>query len=247
MTVGTGVASLQVLGDFEMRSGDDVLRVSGPAQKLFALLAVCHRERPARRTALAEHLWPDAPSGRASSNLRSVLWRLPRHRGRALVRGTATSVALSPGIDVDLWEAEAQVRRLCNGTSSAPCSLDDVHRLSRDLLPDWDDDWISVEQESFRQQRLHALERCARALREEGRYLDALAAALGAVRAEPLRESAHRHVIEIHLAEGNRAEALRQYDRYRRLVAAELGIAPSPTIRRLVGPLLGRPLDREAS
>jgi DNA-binding SARP family transcriptional activator len=50
-------------------------------------------------------------------------------------------------------------------------------------------------------------------------------------------------VIEVHLAEGNQAEALRQYDGYRRLLAAELGLRPSESIGRLVAPLLGRPLD----
>ena len=63
------------------------------------------------------------------------------------------------------------------------------------------------------------------------------------MQSEPLRESAHRSVIEVHLVEGNHAEALRQFHSYRRLIASELGIPPSPAIRRLVGPLLGRPID----
>jgi DNA-binding SARP family transcriptional activator len=45
------------------------------------------------------------------------------------------------------------------------------------------------------------------------------------------------------MVEGNHAEALRQFDSYRRLLAAELGIPPTPSIRRLVAPLLGRPTD----
>ena len=100
-----------------------------------------------------------------------------------------------------------------------------------------------MEQESFRQRRLHALERGADLLCRAGRYHDALTAGLGAVRSEPLRESAHRRVIQVHLAEDNHAEALRQYDHYRHLLARELGLAPSATMRGLVGPLLGRPID----
>jgi DNA-binding SARP family transcriptional activator len=57
---------------------------------------------------------------------------------------------------------------------------------------------------------------------------------LAAVAAEPLRESAHRLLIQGHLAEGNLAEAVRQYDFYRTLLSRELGIEPSPTIKRLV-------------
>jgi DNA-binding SARP family transcriptional activator len=51
-------------------------------------------------------------------------------------------------------------------------------------------------------------------------------------------------VIEVHLAEGNPAEALRQYESYRRLVRDELGLTPTAEIRSLVAGLLGRPADR---
>jgi DNA-binding SARP family transcriptional activator len=74
----------------------------------------------------------------------------------------------------------------------------------------------------------------------------ALQAGLTAVSAEPLRESAHRRVVEVHLAEGNPAEALRQYQSYRQLLRAELGLIPSPAIRSLVAHLLGRPADLPA-
>ena len=236
---------LQLLGDFELRFGDEVLRVSQSAQHLLAFLAVAHRGRPVRRTTLAERLWPEAPPGRTASNLRSVLWRLPRPRGRTLVTVTAAAVRLWDGVHVDLWEAEEQVRLLCADDEPPPEALADLGALSCDLLPDWHEEWLAVEQEAYRQQRLHALERSAAALRERGRFTDALSAGLGAVRAEPLRESAHRRVIEVHLAEGNQAEALRQYDGYRRLLADELGLPPSPAIRRLVAPLLGRPVDMQ--
>jgi DNA-binding SARP family transcriptional activator len=53
-------------------------------------------------------------------------------------------------------------------------------------------------------------------------------------------------VIEVHLAEGNHAEALRQYQGYRHRLREELGLAPSPVIRALVAPLLGRPADVRA-
>ena len=83
-------------------------------------------------------------------------------------------------------------------------------------------------------------------LREGGRYPAALAVGLAAVQSEPLRESAHRRVIEVHLSEGNHAEALRQYQTFRRLLADELGLPPSPAMRALVAPLLGRPVDHAA-
>jgi DNA-binding SARP family transcriptional activator len=51
---------------------------------------------------------------------------------------------------------------------------------------------------------------------------------------EPLRESAHKAVIQIHLHEGNRIEAIRQFRLYRNLLQHELGIEPSDEILQLV-------------
>lgn len=42
----------------------------------------------------------------------------------------------------------------------------------------------------------------------------------------------------MHLAEGNAGEALWQYDTFRRLLHAELGLPPSPAMRRLVDDVL---------
>ena len=242
-TARTTQPRLTLLGGFALTAGEQRLRLSPAAQRILALLAITYRDQPASRSALAERLWCDAPPEKAASSLRSALWRMPRVRAKALVTSYASTVQLAPEVQVDLWEAEERASTLCVEDDTDPAGWGDLSCLDRDLLPSWDEDWLSVEQESYRQRRMHALERCSQALRERGRFTEALTVALGAVRCEPLRESAHRRVIEVHLTEGNQAEALRQYDSYRRLLATELGLPPSPVIRRLVGPLLGRPTD----
>jgi DNA-binding SARP family transcriptional activator len=233
---------LTLLGGFEASFGGDPLTVASPGQRLLAMLAVTPRRSRAPRQALAERLWADLPAERAGAQLRSVLWRLPRPRGRSYVVADATGVRLADDVRVDLWDAEEVALRPFGETDAMP-DRTELTLLGRDLLPTWHDAWLDVERESFRQRRLHALERAASSLRRAGRYTDALSVALAAVQSEPLRESAHRSVIEVHLVEGNHAEALRQFHSYRRLIATELGIPPSPAIRRLVGPLLGRPID----
>ncbi|HZC53880.1 MAG TPA: bacterial transcriptional activator domain-containing protein [Mycobacterium sp.] len=96
-----------------------------------------------------------------------------------------------------------------------------------DLLPGWYDDWVVIEQERLRQLKLHGLEASARRLAADGRYGEALELAFEAVRLEPLRESAHRAVIDALLAEGNVSDALGHYRRFCAQLAAELGVAPS--------------------
>ena len=234
---------LFVLGGFGLEFDGEPVSLSAPAQRLLVHLAVGQRSRPVQRAAVAGRLWDDAPPERAAANLRSVLWRLPRPRGRQLVVSDAATVRLSPDLEVDLWQAESAVGALCGGTRPAPDALRDLAGLAEDLLPDWHEDWLLIERESHRQKRLHALERASEHLCERGEYNASLSAALSAVHCEPLRESAHRRVIEVHLAEGNHADALRQFESYRHLVARELGLPPSPAIRQLVSALVGRPVD----
>jgi len=59
-------------------------------------------------------------------------------------------------------------------------------------------------------------------------------AGLVAVAAEPLRESAHRVLIEAYLAEGNRAQALTQFHSCRSILLRELNIEPSPATRATI-------------
>jgi DNA-binding SARP family transcriptional activator len=82
------------------------------------------------------------------------------------------------------------------------------------------------------------LEAQAERLAADGRFGLALDVAMRAVRADPLRESAHRAVISIHLAEGNVAQAHRALRRCADVLRSELGIAPSPQTARLVSGVL---------
>ena len=61
-----------------------------------------------------------------------------------------------------------------------------------------------------------------------------------------LSSGAHRALIEIHLAQGNGSEAIRQYCRYRRLIREELDLAPSEQMDELMGPLKPGPVDPAA-
>ena len=75
---------------------------------------------------------------------------------------------------------------------------------------------------------MSALEIVARAAATLGRPADAVAAAEEAIALEPFRESAYLALIGAHATAGNRGEALRAYERCRRVLAEELGVNPSP-------------------
>ena len=57
---------------------------------------------------------------------------------------------------------------------------------------------------------------------------------------EPLRESAHRVVIEAYLAEDNASEAIRQYRLFEGILESKLGLRPSPRMQELMRALTVR-------
>ncbi|MCX4834677.1 transcriptional regulator [Streptomyces sp. NBC_01016] len=225
--------ALGLLSGFRLTTGAGRTSVVPGAQRLIALLAL--QERPLSRACVADALWPSGRPDRAGANLRSCLWRVNRRCG-PLIETSAQHLSLADGVAVDVRAVSRQAHRLLEGPD--PCedclTAATLADLSLDVLPDWYDEWVLVEREQFHQLRLHALEAMSGRLVAVGRYGVAVDAGLAAVRAEPLRESSHRAVIRAHLAAGNDWEAARQYVRCCRALHRELGIEPSPALRRLV-------------
>lgn len=226
---------LTLIGGFALRRGSHELKIAIGGQRLIALLALS--ERPVGRLRVAGTLWPDYSTERSLADLRTTLWRVNQSSGQ-VIAVTPSCLGLDADIEVDVWNLAAFARRLNQaGVAPEAGDLDSVHLadLVGDLLPDWYDDWLQDEREGLRQTRLHALESLARRLSASGRHGDGIQAALAAIRLEPLRETAHYVLIEIHLAEGNWSEACRQFERCRQLLREELGVEPSDSMRLLLG------------
>jgi DNA-binding SARP family transcriptional activator len=224
---------LSLLNAFELVCDGETLDLPLSAQRLLAFVAL--HDRPLQRAYVAGVLWTDSSEERAAGSLRSSLWRLHRP-GHRLIEATSTHLRLASTVDVDVRRGLAHARELLTGSVG---SLDEPveAELDGELLPDWYDDWVIFERERFRQLALHALEAQAERLLDQGRLRPALEAALAAVRSEPLRESAHRLLIRVHLAEANGGEALRQFELCRRLLRDRLGLEPSRQLVDLVAQL----------
>lgn len=242
-TAGAPVAdrvSLHLLGGFRLLHDDAPVVVPKGLQRVIALIGL----RPAAtRSHLAGLLWPETSEERALSSLRTALWRLRQDPCCPLVTDGDT-VRLGPPVTVDvdqLVDTAARVRAGdVPGTAGAALAAG-----RHDLLPGWYDDWVLLERERLRQLRLHMLEQLAANHLAAGRHGEALDAALEAMAAEPLRETPHRLVVRIHLAEGNAFEAVHAFYVYRDLLRRELRLEPSAAMCALLDDTLA-PL-RQAS
>ncbi|MGW0630273.1 AfsR/SARP family transcriptional regulator [Streptomyces sp. NPDC002758] len=224
MTAPGSSTTLHLLGCFRLAYGTEVADVCTGGQRLLAYLGL---RQHATRTVLAGTLWPDSTEQRALGSLRTTLWKL--HRGRPpVVHCDRDALFLADTVSVDARTMRESALRIVR--SRAAGESDDRPLgplLSGDLLPGWDEEWILLERERLRQLRLHALESVAESLVARGQHALALEAALESVRMDPLRESAHRAVVAVHLAEHNLAEAVRHYQAFRGLLRTELGVEPS--------------------
>jgi DNA-binding SARP family transcriptional activator len=236
---GAGLESLEsagrpfelcLLGGFELRCDGAPLHITLAAERLLAFLAI--RARPVQRPFVAGSLWADSSEQHSTGSLRSALWRLGRS-GHRVIEADAERLRLAPRVRVDLHDVTARAQRLIHGE---PAEEGDFAKIvpAVELLPDHYDDWVLVERERYRQLRMHALETLCIHLTSVARYGEAVEAGLAAVNSEPLRESAHRVLIHAHLAEGNRCEAIRQYERYCALLQKELGLGPSAELTGLL-------------
>jgi DNA-binding SARP family transcriptional activator len=227
-----GGPRLTLLGGFGLQLGDMPTPMSRGAQRLIALLAL--HDTALSRDYVAGMLWGDSTEARASGSLRSALWKLRVVRTE-IVWNRGGRLGLSPHIHVDVRHASTLARSVVTGCFGEQAILGLLEpRFCRELLPGWYDEWVLIERERHRQLSLHALESLCDHLTEAGRYGAAVLAALAAVDREPLRESAHRALVRVHLAEGNVWEAIRRYRWYEEIAARDLGVEPSPLMRSLL-------------
>jgi DNA-binding SARP family transcriptional activator len=212
------------------------------AASLLAFLA-CHSHRSHPREELIELFWPEGSPETSRRSLRVALTSL-RHQleppevpaGTVLIADRA-AVRLNPTVcvtDVSAFEAAVQAAARTDDPAEETQQLAEAARLYRgDLLPGFFDDWVLAERPRLFEAHLQVLEELAAACEAAGDEPGALQWSRRAVRADPLSEEGHQHLIRLLAAAGQPASALRQYRDLERLLRVELRAAPEAALRAL--------------
>jgi DNA-binding SARP family transcriptional activator/basic membrane lipoprotein Med (substrate-binding protein (PBP1-ABC) superfamily) len=226
---------------------------------LFAYL-VAQYGRPVPRDELADVVWGDEPPATWDKALSVRVSKLRRVLAECGVDGASALTAafgcyqldLPEGTWVDVLAAESAAKEAeafleTEEFESAVAAAALAESLTRSpFLPGDDGPWVEEKRRELADVRVRALSALAEASLRTDKPAEAVRWAGLAVEAEPFRESGYRRLMEAHVAAGNRGEALRVYERCRRLLADELGAYPSPETESIYRSLLGAPSGRAA-
>ena len=231
------LASVEVLGGFEVRLGDRVVHLERQpgllVKQLAASRSAVHVEQ------VIDTLWPDATAWRGRRRLRNVLSRLHRGAGPLVVRD-GELLRFGPGVALDVAVFEHAVDAALDaftktGDARAARRLAEAaDRLyAGDLLPEeLYEPWAAEARERLRRRRLRLLETWAKAAIADGDAVEAEACLRAAIEVDPIDEARHVELARLLVGSGRPAAAASVLSQARAM-ATGLGVPVSPAVAAL--------------
>ena len=236
---------ISLLGPWQLRypAGPIKKEPRRKEQGLLAYLAV-EASQAHSRDSLVGLLWPHMPASDARNNLRVALSRLKRHLGdndilettRHTVRFITSNQAR---LDVGQFQAlikqtEGHDHRSVTACGQCQDRLEQAVKLYRGeflagfFLEDClaFEEWLFVWRERLHMQMLKQLGYLVQAAEEAGRFADGQEYARRQIELDPLHELAHRQLMRMLYAQGQRSAALSQFQTCEQIMREELGVEP---------------------
>jgi len=242
------MAFLALLGGFRLTASQGQI-VDVPAKKdraLLAILAMAPRNE-ATRDRLTSLLWSDRGEEQAKNSLRQALTSLRKDfavLGAEPLAITGDHVALDPRhIAIDVVEF------LNASASSDPTELRQAAQIYAGPLVDGltitDDafeDWLRDARADLSARAIKAFQSLVISLTGHERIV--MAERLIAL--EPLREASHLALMQAHIAQGQSALAIKQYETCKLLLKRELGVEPGEEMQQLRRTINYTPVSQSA-
>ncbi len=207
----------------------DLISLKG--QALLIYLAVTGQ--PHTRTTLAGLLWGDLPEESARANLRLTLSKLRKFLPKTILHTTRLNVALENAW-LDATEFEKQLNTPAHRNSPFTIHHSPFSLYRGDFLTGFDlpnapefEIWSVGVRQHLRQTAVSHLYQLVETAVVTQQTEPGIAAARQLLTIEPWHEEAHRQLMQLLAADGQRSAAIAQYETCRRLLAEELGVEPS--------------------
>jgi SARP family transcriptional regulator, regulator of embCAB operon len=249
----SGTVRVRVLGRLGVEHGPRWLDGSAlPGRQgriVLAYLALTHH--PVARDDLADVVWRDALTASWERDLSAVVSKVRAALdsiglGWTLHGGFGCyELQLPPGSRVDAEDAVRFVEdaesawRAGRRDVALPAASTAANLARRPLLPAEQGLWVERRRDALRATLLRALDVLVDGLAGGPYEHDALRYATEALALDPYRETGYVRLMRLHVARGNRAEALRAYEQCRAILARDLGVTPSPQTEAVYREVLG--------
>jgi predicted ATPase/DNA-binding SARP family transcriptional activator len=214
--------------------------VALPRRQLRALLyRLAAALQPVPREQLCFLLWPDVPETAARRHLTVLLNQLRQAlMPTDLLRTAHDAVGLDPARVYADTVAFMQASAAAAQRGQLEPLAEAVQRYSGPFLYDFAlptspefDQWVGQERQHWQRRYLDGLALLVDGYGRAGAYPQAIEAAQKALSADEAAEDMHRKLIMLYAAIGDRAAALRQFERCALALERQLGVSPLPETR----------------
>ncbi|HSJ62541.1 MAG TPA: BTAD domain-containing putative transcriptional regulator [Gemmatimonadaceae bacterium] len=224
---------LHLLGPPEVRNSRGVVPLPPRLLALAGYLALAPPDRSVRRDVLLATFWPDSDLESARDALNQAIYELRRSLGRETVESRGKGeLALGAAVYADVREFRA---RLADGHGG-----DALELYRGDLLEGlhisraWPfERWLADARHRLRRDAAAAAVAQAGRVEVQGRPTAVAAWLARALELDPVDETVARRMILLHLETGDRAAAVREYQRIVRALRLELDLEPAAETLRL--------------
>lgn len=216
--------------EFLDKNGCEVALPTRKARALLAYLAL-HPDEWHPRERLAALLWSDRGETQARHSLNQALHAI-RKIGNGILEGEPSRVRLlGSAIEVDANELRSLLKSDPQTAMSAYAGpLFDGFVIAEPTF----EDWARGERDNLHASICEALGIHLSEAVKAGNNEVGIRVARRLLELEPFDEAATRQLMRLHASSGNRAEAVRLYQRCEVLLRDELGVSPSPESKQLL-------------
>ena len=234
------------------RGGTPVPIERRKALALLAYLAVSGQAHS--RDALAALLWPEYDQSSARANLRRILAALKDSLGDEClaIEGDDLRLACTEKLRMDVnefrqgvatWKAHRHPQDPC---SECMASLEAaVKTYTNDFMAGFNladsaefDEWQTLERQKLRTALAGVLEWLSGAYLSKRKFEPAIEHAQRWLGLDKLEEAAHRQLMRLYAASGQRSAVTRQYTECERVLQEELGVSPDEETRKVYEDIL---------
>ena len=246
----------RILGPLEVSEAGRSLPLGGSKQRALLALLLLSPNEPVSIDKLIEDIWADQPPEAGRKSLQVHVSRLRKALGAGagamLTRPNAYMIRVGRG-ELDLQRFEELVRK-----GRAALAADDPERAAeqlRDALELWRGPPLAdLAFESFAQPEIARLEELRLAALEDridaelalGRHTELVTEIEMLVADHPLRERLRRQLVLALYRAGRQSDALEAYRAARSVSIDELGLEPTPELRRLEQAILTHDVSLQA-